>query len=295
MQQAIQKASVLIEALPYIQRFRDAIIVVKFGGSAMEVPANAQSVMADIAFMECAGMSPVIVHGGGKAISRGLTKQGIKSEFIQGLRVTSDETIKVVEQVLVDEVGPAIVSLLTARGAKAASINGKTVFKVIKKSELDAITGKSVNWGLVGDPSEVDTDAISALIADEIIPVISPLGIGPDNKTHNINADEAATAVARALKARKLAFLSDVPGLLRNTSDPKSIISTLTITDVDKLIKEGVIAGGMLPKVRSAIAALEAGVKKIHIVDGRMPHSLLLEIFTDQGVGTEIVGSSRGL
>lgn len=289
MQEAIKKASVLVEALPYIQRFRGETIVVKFGGSAMEVEEHARSVMADVAFMECVGMLPIVVHGGGKAISRGLSEKGIESTFVKGLRVTCDESIKIVEQVLADEIGPRIVGMLTERGANARALHGNEVFKVEKKTEVDTDTGETLDWGLVGNPREVNTDVIRDLIDQEIVPVVCPLGVGPDGKTHNINADEAATAIARALKVRKLAFLSDVPGLLMDPDDAESVISTLDVAEVEGLIEKGVIVGGMLPKVKSAVAALHAGVKKIHIVDGRMPHSLLLEIFTDEGVGTEIV------
>jgi len=290
MEKLIEKAGVLIEALPYIQRFRNAIVVVKFGGAAMEDPAQVESVLADVTFMECVGMKIVLVHGGGKAISRGMLEDGIESKFLHGLRVTCERSIRVVERVLKTDVNPRIVKLLIAKGAVARSLHGESVFRVTRKTGRDAVTGEALDWGFVGEPGGVDTGPIHAMLAEGAIPVITPLGIGADGKTHNINADVAAAAVAKALRARKLAFLSDVPGLLRDPRDPASLISTLKQREVQWLIDQGVISGGMLPKITSCMEALSAGVRKIHLIDGRMPHSLLLEMFTDKGVGTEIVG-----
>jgi len=290
MKDAIKKASVLIEALPYIQQFRDAIVVVKFGGSAMEDPAHIDGVLADIAFMECVGMQPVVVHGGGKAISRGMDAGGVDSQFVDGLRVTCDQSIRIVEQVLKEDVNPAIVRGIVAKGGKATSLHGDAILRVDRKRGVDSKTGEVLDWGFVGEPGEVDTEPILALLAAETIPVITPLGIGSDGLLHNVNADVAAAAVAKALKARKLVFLSDVPGLLRDASDPDSLISTLAAGEVETLIADGVIAGGMLPKVASCVEALHAGVGKVHMVDGRIQHSLLLEMFTKTGVGTEIIG-----
>jgi len=289
MQRFIEKAEVLIEALPYIQRFRGATIVVKFGGSAMEDKSNTEKVLTDITFMECVDMLPVVVHGGGKAISRAMKERGIEARFVKGLRVTCDKTIEVVHEVMNTEINPAIVSALTRMGARAEALYGEEIFTVIKKEETDIQTGDKMDWGFVGEPHGVDTGPIRKLFNEEIIPVITPLGRGPDGKLYNINADSAAAAVAKALKARKLAFLSDVPGLLRDQDDPESIMATLKVGEVEELISRGVIDGGMLPKVQSGVDALHAGVRKVHIIDGRMPHSLLLEILTDKGVGTEIV------
>jgi acetylglutamate kinase len=289
MQKVIEKADVLIEALPYIQKFRGEIIVVKFGGSAMEDKAHAEGVLEDITFMECVGMRPVIVHGGGKAITRKMKERGIESKFVKGLRVTCEESIKVVEQVINEEINPEIVAALEGMGARARGLRGERVFKVIRKSEVDAETGETLDWGFVGEPGGVETAPIREVLDEGLIPVITPLGLGPDGRIHNINADTAAAAAAGALKARKLAFITDVPGLLRNPEEPDSIMSTLQIGEVEELIREGVIDGGMLPKVQSGVEALRAGVRKIHMIDGRMPHSLLLEIFTNKGVGTEIV------
>jgi acetylglutamate kinase len=289
MQKLIEKADVLIEALPYIQQFRGEIIVIKFGGSAMEEPRNVDNVLSDVTFMECVGMLPVIVHGGGKAISRSMKEQGIAAKFVKGLRVTCDKTIEIVQKVMQAEINPAIVSALRKKGAKAQGLNGEDLFKVVRKTGIDQDTGEILDWGFVGEPDEVDVFPIQALLKDEIIPVITPLGIGPDGKVHNINADTAAAAIAKALKARKLAYLSDVPGLLSDPKNPDSIIATLKESDMKGLIQRKVIDGGMLPKIESGIDALRAGVRKIHMIDGRIPHSLLLEIFTDKGIGTEIL------
>jgi len=289
MKTLIEKADVLVEALPYVQRFRGEAVVVKFGGSAMEDPAHVEGVLQDVAFMECVGMRLVVVHGGGKAISRGMQEHGIESTFLHGLRVTCERTIKVVEKVIKGHVNPNIVEGLRRYGAKAESLHGEQILKVKRKKHVDTDTGEVLDWGFVGEPGEVDTEPILALLAENTIPVVSPLGMGPDEKVHNVNADEVAAAVATALRARKLAFLSDVPGLLRNADDPGSLIPTLRVHEVEWLIEQGVIAGGMLPKIHGCVNALEAGVRKVHLVDGRMPHSLLLEIFTDKGVGTEIV------
>lgn len=290
MNDLIEKAGVLIEALPYFQQFRGEIVVVKFGGSAMEDPAHVEGVLEDIAFMECVGMKLVVVHGGGKAISRGMQTDGIESKFLHGLRVTCERSIVVVERVLKHEVNPRIVKTLEKKGALAKSLHGNEILHVTRKKGLDADTGEEIDWGFVGEPDEVDTKPITDLLDDGIIPVITPLGTGAEGKIHNVNADVAAAAVAKALRARKLAFLSDVPGLLRDPQDPNSIISSLKQHETNQLIKDGIISGGMLPKVSSGLTALEAGVRKVHMIDGRMQHSLLLEMFTDKGVGTEILG-----
>lgn len=294
MQEVIEKASVLIEALPYIQRFRGETVVVKFGGSAMEDKRHSDGILKDVVFMECVGMRPVLVHGGGKAISRGMKAEGIEAKFVKGLRVTCERAIGVVKRVIKTEVNPGIVTALTDLGARAQSVNGEDVFKVRRKREIDPESGEALDWGFVGDPHDVDTAPIEALLRDNVIPVVTPLGLGEDGKVHNVNADVAAAAMAKALKARKLVFLSDVPGLLRDLSDDTSILSTVRVNEVEGLIDRGVIDGGMLPKVKSGIDALHSGVRKVHMIDGRMPHSLLLEMFTDKGVGTEITGVEQG-
>jgi acetylglutamate kinase len=289
MQKAIAKADVLIEALPYIQDFRDAIIVVKFGGSAMEERRNVENVLTDVAFMECVGMQPVVVHGGGKAISRAMTEAGLQPKFVKGLRVTDEAAIRVVEATIKNTVNAALLEILKTKGAKAKRIDGNTIFEVEKRTARDEATGELLDWGYVGEIKHVHAAPILECLRNETIPVITPLGRGPDGKLYNLNADDAAAAVARELRARKLAFLSDVPGLLKDRNDESSLLSTLHIREVEELINTKVIDGGMLPKIRSCVEALEAGVRKIHIIDGRLPHSLLLEIFTEQGVGTEII------
>jgi acetylglutamate kinase len=289
MQQAIAKADVLIEALPYIQDFRGAIIVVKFGGSAMEDRRTVENILTDVAFMECVGMQPVLVHGGGKAISKAMTEAGLKPKFVRGLRVTDEATIRVVEDTLKNTVNAALLEILASKGAKAKRIDGNTIFEVEKRTARDEATGELLDWGYVGEIKHVHAAPILECLKNETIPVITPLGRGPGGKLYNLNADDAAAAVARELRARKLAFLSDVPGLLRDRTDESTLLSTLHIREVEDLINTKVIDGGMLPKIRSCMEALEAGVRKIHIIDGRLPHSLLLEIFTEQGVGTEII------
>lgn len=288
MERAIAKADVLIEALPYIHDFRGSIIVVKFGGSAMEERRNYESILTDVSFMECVGMLPVIVHGGGKAISRAMTEAGLQPRFVKGLRVTDDATISVVENVIKHKVNAGIVSHLRKLGSSALGIDGHSLFNVEKRTAIDEATGETLDWGYVGEIRDVELAPLKVCLKADTIPVITPLGRGADGKLYNLNADDAAAAVAKALKARKLVYLSDVPGLLRNRNDENSLLSTLRIREVEELIRTGVIDGGMLPKVKSCVEALEAGVKKIHIIDGRLSHSLLLEIFTDKGVGTEI-------
>ena len=289
MQECILKADALIEALPYIARFKNELIVVKLGGSVMESPENLKSILADIAFMRTVGMLPIVVHGGGKAISRGLKNAGIETSFVQGLRVTDAASIRIVEEVIKHEVNAEVVRILKDAGVEAQSIYGERIFFASKKTGKDPETGAPVDWGYVGVPMAVDTGPVRELLHEGIVPAICPLGRGADGLVYNINADTAAAALAKALKARKLAYVSDVPGLLRDPSDPSTLIKTLKAEDAPELMSNGVVGGGMLPKIQSCLDALEAGVRKVHLVDGRMSHSLLLEIFTNKGVGTEIV------
>jgi len=289
MNAIIAKARTLVEALSYIQSFRDAVVVVKYGGSTMEVQANRDSILTDLTFMSCVGMRPVIVHGGGKAISRRMQEAGLQARFVKGLRVTDAATITLVHEVIQTVINPGIVEELRRLGARARGVPGETLFRVVKRTETDPQTGETLDWGFVGDIQAVETAPLAACFEAGDIPVITPLGRDAAGQLYNLNADDAAAAVAGALKARKLAFLSDVPGLLRDPQDERSVISTLRIKDVEALVREGVIDGGMRPKIRSAMQALEAGVRKVHLIDGRLPHSLLLEIYTDAGVGTEIV------
>ncbi len=288
MDKFIEKAATLAEALPFIQQFRGETIVVKFGGSIMESEEGCRRILQDIAFMECVGLRPVVIHGGGKAISRAMKEANIAPNFVQGLRVTDKATIQVVEKVLNHEVNPHLVEIIQQFHGKARGIHGEDIICVEKMEGMDLKTNESLDWGYVGRVAKVDIEPIKAYLRSNIVPVITPLGKGPRGTLYNINADDAAMAIACALDARKLVFLTDVPGLLRDPEDKESLISSLHLGEVDELIERGVIAGGMLPKIRGMAGAVKAGVKKAHIIDASMPHSLLLELFTSEGVGTEI-------
>ncbi len=281
MDTAVAKASVLTEALPYIQDFRGSVVLVKLGGSVMEVESNLESLMDDIAFMRAVGMKVVIVHGGGKAISRAIKESGHEPKFVEGLRVTDEETMEIVRHTLNNEVNPDLVRRLQSRGANARPLHGNWLFTARKITEPDR--------GYVGEVVHADSRAVTEMLDAGIIPVVTPLGTGEDDDhLYNINADFAAAALAKALKVRKFALVSDVPGILHDPADTSTLISTLHLGDIETLREKGVISGGMLPKVVSCADAIESGVKKVHLVDGRMAHSLLLEIFTREGVGTEI-------
>ena len=281
MDTAMAKAAVLTEALPYIRDFHGSVVLVKLGGSVMETEANLDSLMDDIAFMRVVGMKVVIVHGGGKAISKALKESGHEPKFVDGLRVTDEVTMEVVRRTLNNVVNPDLVSRLQKRGANARPIHGNWVFAARKIETPDR--------GYVGEVVSADTRAVCEMLDAGIIPVVTPLGTGvKDSHLYNINADFAAAALAKALKVRKFALVSDVPGILKDPTDPSTLFSTLHLKDLSTLKKEGVISGGMLPKVESCADAIKSGVKKVHLVDGRMAHSLLLEIFTREGVGTEI-------
>ena len=290
MQEYIDKAAVLIEAVPYIQDFSGSLVVVKVGGSVQESPENLMRLLSDIAFMRTVGIKVILVHGGGKAISRAMEQAGIAPNFVQGLRVTDEATIEVVEKVIKHEVNANILRLLNNNfHVLARPLHGDWIFTVRKVTGTDAVTGEPLDWGYVGEPVKVKTEAIAQMTDAGVIPVITPLGVGEEaGMLYNVNADIAAVAIAKAMRVRKLVFISDVPGLLRDINDPGSLFSTLHLGDVQTLKNEGVIRGGMLPKIDSCVEAIEAGVQRVHLVDGRMPHSLLLEIFTKQGVGTEI-------
>jgi acetylglutamate kinase len=290
MQEYIDKAAVLIEAVPYIQDFSGSLVVVKVGGSVQESPENLMRLLSDIAFMRTVGIKVILVHGGGKAISRAMEQAGIAPNFVQGLRVTDEATIEVVEKVIKHEVNANILRLLNNNfHVLARPLHGDWIFTVRKVTGTDAETGEPLDWGYVGEPVKVKTEAIAQMTDAGVIPVITPLGVGEEaGMLYNVNADIAAVAIAKAMRVRKLVFISDVPGLLRDINDPGSLFSTLHLGDVQTLKNEGVIRGGMLPKIDSCVEAIEAGVQRVHLVDGRMPHSLLLEIFTKQGVGTEI-------
>lgn len=285
----INKASVLIEALPYLQSFRGHTFLIKMGGSAMEDSELVRKVMRDIVFMEVAGINPVIVHGGGKAISAAMQKSGLEAEFIGGFRVTSPEAIHIVEQTLSGDINPGLVEMLTSLGGKAKGLPGSEVF-IGRRIQATNDHGQTVDIGRVGEAIECNLDPIKDYISSETVPVISPLAAEEKSgKPLNVNADLAAACLARALNATKLIYLSDVPGMLSDREDPTSLIPSINRTAAAELIADGTIGGGMLPKINSALDALANGVDKVHFIDGRMPHSLLLEIFTRSGIGTEII------
>lgn len=285
----IHKADVLIEALPYIVDFRGETVVVKLGGSVMESPDALVGILTDVAFMRSVGMRVIVVHGGGKAISRALKEAGLGTTFVQGLRVTDAASIRIVEDVIKNEVNAEIVRLLESMQIRAVPLHGESIFFANRKTGTDPATGAALDWGFVGNPVSVDTGPVRELLREEAVPVVCPLGRGEDGALYNVNADTAAAALAKALPARKLVYVSDVPGLLRDPSDPATLIETLHMDDAPALIADGTIAGGMAPKIESCLAALRAGVRKVHLVDGRLSHSLLLEMFTTKGVGTQIV------
>jgi acetylglutamate kinase len=289
------KAKVLLEALPYIQDFHGSTFVVKYGGSFMDDPDPVirTRVAYDIAFFAAVGINVVVVHGGGKAITRAMEVSGLKARFVNGLRVTDEAAIAVVKKTLEEIVNKDVCNAISLAKGKPKGLPGDTVL-VCEKLVADD-DGNPIDLGYVGDVTEVKVKLIKKEIADGFVPVISPVAEGYDGKPYNVNADLVAGRVASALRARRLVYMSDVPGLLADPSRPESLISTLRISQVDELKKKGVIDKGMRPKVLSAIRALQEGVQRVHFIDGRLPHSLLLEIFTDEGIGTEIVHqASRG-
>ena len=283
------KAKVLLEALPYIQDFHGSTFVVKYGGSFMDDPDPVirTRVAYDIAFFAAVGINVVVVHGGGKAITRAMEVSGLKARFVNGLRVTDEAAIAVVKKTLEEIVNKDVCNAISLAKGKPKGLPGDTVL-VCEKLVADD-DGNPIDLGYVGDVTEVKVKLIKKEIADGFVPVISPVAEGYDGKPYNVNADLVAGRVASALRARRLVYMSDVPGLLADPSRPESLISTLRISQVDELKKKGVIDKGMRPKVLSAIRALQEGVQRVHFIDGRLPHSLLLEIFTDEGIGTEIV------
>ncbi len=292
MQDLILKAATLLEALPYIQRFCGKTFVVKYGGSFMDSPDAAirTGVARDIVFLESVEINPVVVHGGGKAISRAMESAGLTPEFVQGQRVTDAKTVAVVDQVLSREINPEIVRTIQSLDGLAQGFAGTDIF-TCRKLWLDDKhqPGRKLDIGFVGEVTRVNTAPLEDCIARGITPVISPTALGEDGKIYNCNADVAAAQTAIALKARRLVFMSDVAGLLRDAKDPATLISHLQIAEMDALKLAGIVDKGMIPKVDSAVAAIRSGVEKVSFVDGRIPHSVLLEIFTDEGIGTEIV------
>ena len=285
----IDKANALIEALPYLQAFRGKTFLIKMGGAAMEDPDLVARVMRDIVFLEVAGIKPIIVHGGGKAISAAMAAAGLEARFVGGLRVTTDEAIAIVARVLSEEINPGLVRMIRDFGGKAVGIPGNEVFLGEKTPGTDA-DGKAVDIGRVGEVVACQLTHVEAAHHAGIVPVISPLAAElVTGRPLNINADLAAAALAKELRVAKLVYLSDVPGLLADPRNPSSLIQSVTRAGADALIADGTVSGGMIPKIRSAVDALNAGVRKVHFIDGRMPHALLLEIFTECGIGTEVV------
>ncbi len=292
-EQEIQKADILIEALPYMQSYRDKTILIKFGGSAMDDPELVKSLMRDIVVLEAMGMNPVVVHGGGKAISKAMADAGLEARFVNGLRVTTPEAIDIVERTLSGTINPGLVEMMRSSGGKAVGIPGTNVFVGEKLMEKDA-EGNPVDIGMVGRVIGSQLRRVEEALSLQLTPVISPLAreLGT-NQALNVNADLAAAALACELKPVKLVYISDVPGLMLDPKDPSTIVKSINRKEAFQLIDEGVISGGMIPKVKSAVDALNAGVRKVHFVDGRLPHTLLLEIFTPEGIGTEIVREQR--
>lgn len=290
MQDLISKADVLLEALPYIQRFRGQTFVVKYGGSFMDFPDPAvrDGVARDIVFLEAVGINPVVVHGGGKAITRAMDAAGLKANFIQGMRVTDAAAVNIVDQVLSREINPQIVATINSLKGRARGFAGTDIF-TCRKLWLTGPAGEQLDIGFVGEVTGVNTAPLLESIAQGLTPIISSTARGEDGCVYNCNADVAAAQVAIALKAKRLVFMSDVPGLMRDMRDDTTLISQLPIADVPQLKQTGIIDKGMIPKVDSAVAAIQAGVDKVSMVDGRMAHSVLLDIFTDRGVGTEVV------
>ncbi|MBO5763123.1 MAG: acetylglutamate kinase [Lentisphaeria bacterium] len=286
---SIEKADVLVEALPYIQKFRAAQMLIKFGGSAMEDVELVRNTMRDVVTMECIGFKPIVVHGGGKAISAELKRQDIPVKFVNGLRHTCERTIRIVDDVLHNKVNRDLVQMGRDAGGKVCGLSGKEILKAKRTWSINPETGAQEDVGFVGEIVDVDTKPIEEILNRGEIPVITPLGVGEDGTVYNINADVAACRIAAALKTRKLVFLSDVPGILRDPADESSVISTVWTNEIDQLIQDKILSGGMLPKIRSCVEALDAGINKVHMIDGRTRHTLLLEIFTDGGIGTQIV------
>jgi len=286
MKESILKAEVLVEALPYIRRWAGATVVVKYGGSTRSGDAELSNTLQDVVLLKYVGLRPIVVHGGGKDISRLLEKLKIPTRFEDGLRVTDRDTMEVVEMVLGGKINKELVNVIHKLGGEAVGLSGKDGH-MLEAVKVKSLTGKDL--GFVGKVTRVDTRVLETLDRDLYIPVIAPLGVDKNGDTYNVNADEAAGAIAAALKAEKLVFLTDVPGLCKKKDDPKTLMPSLKAKDIPKLVKSGVIGGGMIPKTDACLTAVKAGVEKTHIIDGRVPHALLLEIFTSEGIGTEIV------
>lgn len=288
LQSHVDRAESLIEALPFIQKYRGQLVVIKYGGSAMDDEHTVDRMLRDLVFLEAVGINPVLIHGGGKAISDRMREAGLKPKFVNGLRVTDAASIEIVESVLDGVINPRIVSKIQDFGGKATGLSGKNVFKA-DRLPLQREGKNEVDLGFVGEVCDLELEAVLKAVAEERVPVISPIARGADGSVLNVNADIAAGAIAGALKASKLIYLSDVLGIMRDPKEPDSLIPSVNRGEIEKLIEDEVIEGGMIPKVQSALDALGKGVGKVHFIDGRIPHSMLLEIFTNAGIGTEII------
>ena len=290
MNDAIQKATVLVEALAWIRQFRDRYVVVKLGGSALEEPDAVRSCLRDVIFMEAVGMRPILIHGGGKSINKAMEEAGIRPRFVQGRRYTDEATLEIAARVLCEEVCESLVDEIRSQGGRAVGLSYRTQNVLVgEKLMLQGEKGEPVDLGRVGQVSEIHRDMLLAICRSGTIPVIPSIALDADYQKLNVNADTAAAAVARLLKAEKLVFLSDVPGIFMDRKDAGTLLPHLRASRVRELIAGGVIDSGMVPKVEAALDALDAGVRKVHIIDAAIPHSLLLEIYSDTGIGTEIV------
>ena len=289
VEQARLQSRVLIESLPYLREYHGETVVVKYGGHAMTEESLKLSFARNISLLKLVGIHPVVVHGGGKAISAELRKQDIPVRFVNGLRFTCDRTIRVVDDVLHNQVNRELVELANAAGGNAVGVSGKQVLKAQRTQSVDPVTGEAQDIGFVGEIVGVNGAKILEEVEAGRIPIVTPLGLGLDGQVYNINADVAACKVAEAIHARKLVFLSDVPGILSDRENEASVIPTICTDEIGGLIRDGIISGGMLPKIKSCVEALNSGINKVQLIDGRVMHTLLLEIFTDRGVGTQIV------
>jgi acetylglutamate kinase len=284
----IEKAEALLEALPFIQKFRGQTFVIKYGGSAMEDDHLIERLLRDVVFLEAVGINPVLIHGGGKAITQRMREAGLSPRFVNGLRVTDEVAIRIVEEVLDEVIRPRIVETIKEFGGRAEGFSGRDVFKA-KKLPPQTDGKNMIDIGYVGEVTALDLAGVTNAVEGEVVPVISPIGQAQDGTILNVNADIAAGAMAGALKASKMIFVSDVLGVMRDVKDPSSLIPTVNRKEATSLIKDEIIEGGMIPKVLSAVASIGQGVGKVHLIDGRIPHALLLEVFTANGIGTEIV------
>ena len=290
MKEVLIKAETLIEALPYIRDFSEKRVIVKYGGSAMLDEKLQESVIKDVALLKLVGMKPIIVHGGGKEISKWVELMGKTPEFVEGLRVTDADTMEVAEMVL-NKVNKHLVQMMEKLGVRAAGISGKDGGTIICDKKM--VNGKDI--GFVGDVREVNSELIDTLIENDFVPIIAPIGLGDDFQSYNINADDAACAIAKSMKAEKLVFMTDIEGVCRDADDPSTLLSVLTLEEANQMIEDGFIGGGMLPKLRNCIDAVEGGVNRVHILDGRREHCLLPEFYTKKGIGTAFIGDENVL